>query len=104
MSSVEKFVNVRGVAAEGPYACPCCGLITLTERGNHEICPVCFWDDDGQDDHDADDVRGGPNRQLSLTVARANFRALGASDERRTRLVRKPLPDEYPTTSPTPET
>jgi hypothetical protein len=27
--------------------------------------PVCFWEDDGQDDHDADLVRGGPNGALS---------------------------------------
>jgi hypothetical protein len=57
---------------------------------------VCFWEDDGQDDHDADEVHGGPNRGLSLTEARRNFRAMGASAERRTQLVRAPLPDEHP--------
>lgn len=56
-----------------------------------------FWQDDGQDDHDADTVRGGPNRQLSLTEARANFRAVGASDERWRQFVRDPLPAEHPT-------
>jgi hypothetical protein len=52
-------------------------------RGAFDICPVCFWEDDGQDDHDADDVRGGPNASLSLTDARRNFRSFGASAERK---------------------
>ena len=35
----------------GPYTCPCCGHGTLDERGAYEICDVCGWEDDGQDDH-----------------------------------------------------
>ena len=42
------------------YRCPCCGYKTLPERGGFELCPVCFWEDDGQDDADADTIRGGP--------------------------------------------
>jgi cysteine-rich CPCC protein len=53
-------------------SCPCCGFLTLTERSAFEICPVCFWEDDGQDDADADDTKGGPNSS-SLTEARRNF-------------------------------
>ena len=79
---------------EGPYHCPCCGYKTLGERGGYEICPVCFWEDDGQDDHDADMVRGGPNGALSLTQARANYKAFGASSERCKQFVRPPNPDE----------
>ena len=76
---VEPFANVFKVPLPGVnYACPCCGYKTLTERGGYEICPVCFWEDDGQDDQDADDVRDGPNDTLSLTQARANFKDLGA--------------------------
>jgi hypothetical protein len=92
----ETFVNVRADADGGPYRCPCCGYLTLSERGMYELCPVCFWEDDGQDDHDADQVRGGPNRGLSLTQARRNFETMGASDERRKKLVRESKPDEYP--------
>jgi Cysteine-rich CPCC len=55
--------------------------------------------DDGQDDHDADEVRGGPNRALSLTMARANFQAMGACDERCMRFVRPPLSTELPKSS-----
>jgi len=99
MGTVDKFVNAEGPAAEGPYRCPCCGFITLTERSADEICRVCFWEDDGQDDHDADEVRGGPSRALSLTVARSNFQAMGACDERCTRFVRPPLSTELPKSS-----
>jgi hypothetical protein len=53
--------------------CPCCGYKTLDSRAGDEICPVCFWEDDGQDECDADEIRGGPNGTLSLTVARRNF-------------------------------
>jgi hypothetical protein len=45
----------------GMIACPCCGRATLTARGTYQICPVCFWEDDGQDTADADVMRGGPN-------------------------------------------
>jgi hypothetical protein len=93
---ITPFVNIHGKAEDGPYRCPCCGFVTLGERGNFEICSVCFWEDDGQDDHDADRVRGGPNGRLSLTEARRNFHAMGACDERYTQFVRDPLPDEHP--------
>jgi hypothetical protein len=55
---------------------------------------VCFWEDDGQDDHDADEVRGGPNSDLSLTLARLNFREFGACDLRSLEHVRKPWTSE----------
>jgi hypothetical protein len=77
-----------------PLRCPCCGFKTLDERGGFEICPVCNWEDDGQDDHDADVVRGGPNGQLSLTAARANFRTFGACEKRFVPHVRPPQPEE----------
>ncbi len=56
------------------YACPCCGERTIPERGAFDMCSTCGWEDDGQDDHDADEVRGGPNGTLSLTEARIAFR------------------------------
>lgn len=74
--------------------CPCCDLKTLERRGEFEICPVCFWEDDGQDDADADEVRGGQNGELSLTVARANYTRFGACCERHVRDVRRPNAEE----------
>jgi hypothetical protein len=43
---------------------------------------------------DADVVRGGPNGALSLTIARANFLACGASDPRFRAYVRAASPAE----------
>jgi hypothetical protein len=76
----------------GPFRCPCCGYLTLPERGGYDICPVCFW----EDDHDADVVRGGPNGRLSLTEARANYVRFGACEERFLEKVRPPRPEEMP--------
>lgn len=74
--------------------CLCCGNRTLTAPGVFELCPVCWWQDDGQDEADADVVRGGANGLLSLTAARANFLAYGACDTRFVQRVRAPLPPE----------
>jgi hypothetical protein len=68
----------------GRVTCPCCGYPTINERTAYEICSLCAWEDDGQDDnphrpegyHDyfaPDDVAGGPNHDYSLTEARENF-------------------------------
>lgn len=79
---MDPFVNVAKDPSGGPYPCPCYHFVTLADRGGDDICPVCFCQDDGQDDHDADDTRGGPNHTLSLTEARANFLRIGATEER----------------------
>jgi hypothetical protein len=83
-----------GEGTAGPFGCPCCGCRTLDERGGYDICPICFWEDDGQDDHDADVVRGGPNGELSLSQARANYRRFGACEERFIGKARRPRPEE----------
>lgn len=76
------------------YRCPCCKFKTLHGRSGFEICPVCFWEDDGQDDYDADEVRGGPNYNLSLTEARQNYEQIGATEARFLQHVRPPLEEE----------
>lgn len=53
--------------------CPCCGYPTLQSRQQFEICYLCDWEDDGQDDHDAELILGGPNDEYSLALARSNF-------------------------------
>lgn len=55
------------------YNCPCCNYPTLPERGVYYICPLCFWEDDGQDEPFCEEVWGGPNGNYSLTEARNNF-------------------------------
>jgi hypothetical protein len=76
------------------YRCPCCRSLTLHGRGGFEICPVCWWEDDGQDDHDARVVRGGPNGGISLAEARDNYRRFAASEALYADRVRKPRPQE----------
>jgi len=45
----------------------------LAGRAAFEICCLCWWEDDGQDDEDTEVVRGGPNQHYSLADARLNF-------------------------------
>jgi hypothetical protein len=71
--------------------CPCCQY-----RTGCSTCPVCFWTDDGQDDRDADVVRGGPNGDLSLSEARLNYALYSASHRRYVDVVRRARPDEEP--------
>lgn len=78
------------------YQCPCCKCLTLQERGGYEICPVCFWEDDGQDDPYADQASGGANGETSLTQGRTNYAKYGAMEERFIKSVRKPKEDELP--------
>jgi Cysteine-rich CPCC len=54
------------------------------------LCPVCWWEDDGQEDEDAAEVRLTVNGQLSLDEARAFFSLYGASHPRFLPYVRKP--------------
>jgi len=74
--------------------CPCCGYQTLSELGGFDLCEVCYWEDDGQTDEDADKVRGGPNGDLSLTAARSSYREFGACERRFLVHVMPPTQDE----------
>jgi hypothetical protein len=56
--------------------CPCCDYISLPERNNYLICPICFWEDDGQDIDQIDD-ESGPNH-ITLRQGRLNFKEFGA--------------------------
>ena len=61
--------------------CPCCAYPTINGRAAYDICPVCGWEDDGQDDAERapsgsprpDELASGPNHGYSLTEARENF-------------------------------
>ena len=71
--------------SEGRSQCPCCDYYTLDERGGFAVCPVCYWEDDGQD-LDQLDVTSGPNH-ITLRTARQNFERIGACDEAAVSLV-----------------
>ena len=75
-------------------SCPCCGLRSIGRRSSYAICRVCWWEDDGQDNTDADTVMGGPNYSLSLTQGRVNFLVKGISDPSREDLRKLQEPPE----------
>lgn len=54
------------------------------------LCPICWWEDDGQDDADACEVRLSVNGQLSLAEARQSYTRCGAADPRFLPYVRRP--------------
>jgi hypothetical protein len=58
------------------------------------LCPVCWWEDDGQEDEDAAEVRLTVNGSLSLAEARTHYIDCGASHPRYLPYVRKPQPAE----------
>lgn len=77
----------------GASPCIVCRNPTVGVPGNHEICPVCGWQDDGGDYRDPDRYVGGPNH-VTLREARQNYLEFGASERRRVDRVRPPLPEE----------
>ena len=81
------------------YVCPCYGFLTLDAEppGTYEICPVCFWEDDPVQFKDLD-YEGGAN-EMSLRVARQNYRLFWAKDKDHIEVVRKPKPSEIPKSS-----
>ncbi|MCR5250859.1 MAG: hydrolase [Lachnospiraceae bacterium] len=78
--------------ANETYPCPCCGYRTLEGRGEYEICPVCFWEDDPLQSADPH-LAGGAN-EPDLLSARENYRCFGACEERFRDHVRDPYPEE----------
>jgi hypothetical protein len=65
--------------------CPCCGYRTIELRGHYDICPVCFWEDDGNNNPER---YSGPNHQ-TLAEARENVLKHGACTEGSLRSVDK---------------
>lgn len=70
---MDNIPDSRQVSGNGMYVCPCCNNFTISEPAEFEICPICCWEDDGQDDPHADIQNGGPNGDYSLTEARVNY-------------------------------
>jgi hypothetical protein len=60
------------LAAQGSIRVPCpsCGYPTIDGYDQYDICSICHWEDDGQDDATADEIWGGPNADFSLTDSR----------------------------------
>ncbi len=100
--------------------CLCCGYRTLPARGDYDICPVCFWEDElfidvnalSSDNpkivllHDKLEfekilqVRSSANKGLTLLEARENYRQFSACEEDMIRNVRPPNANEKPQVLP----
>ncbi|WP_223650033.1 CPCC family cysteine-rich protein [Hymenobacter psoromatis] len=80
----------------GWFQCPCCKHFTLPEgKGNtFEICPVCFWEDDGIQSSDPT-YSGGAN-ECSLNEAQSSFCRISASEAVFIQSIHAPFPDELP--------
>ncbi len=98
------------------YKCLCCGYMTLETRGEFDICPVCFWEDDAYlffdeqsnmysglyyeiDDIAEEkllDIPSGANHGLTLQEGRKNYKKYGACEKSMKKHVRKPKKREYP--------
>ncbi len=82
-STVDLSNVVQIVVAWPPgRACPCCSNLTMSEGnpGSFEICPVCFWEDDGVQNDDPT-YAGGAN-VVSLNEARHNYQTIGVTTRR----------------------
>ena len=75
--------------------CPCCGCVTLQNRGYYEICHVCFWEDEPVASEYPDEVFGA-NGDLSLNQARQNYQRFGACEQGALPYVNKPIAEEIP--------
>lgn len=78
--------------SEAKNYCCCCGYLTIVRRGDYEICPICFWEDD-LTQLQFPQKAGGANK-VSLVDAQKNYERIGVSDERLSKHVRKPSHDE----------
>src|ERR1700677_3970961 len=89
-----KAVNPVEDAVLTRFRRPCCRYRTLETVGALALCPVCWWEDDGQEDEDAAEVRLTVNGQLSLNEARKHFAQCGAAHPRFTLSAQKPQRSE----------
>jgi len=71
--------------------CVCCGYNTIAERGNFEICPICYWEDDILQEEYPDDSGANP---ISLRQAQNNFIEIGACENDMKRHTRLPYDNE----------
>jgi len=76
------------------YRCPCCGYYSYEHQpnGSHDICPICYWEDDPIQ-LEIPDYKGGANG-VSLNKAKENYLKYGACTEAMSPFTRRPKEDE----------
>lgn len=68
-------VRVEGDEAK-KYPCPCCGKMTLGNRGEYDICSLCGWEDDGIEEGN----RYSTSNHMTLIQGQTNFLLYGKCD------------------------
>lgn len=58
--------------------CECCEYVSIAESGCYQICPVCFWEDEGPGW--GLDEQSPANHGLSIRQGRENFKKYGACE------------------------
>jgi len=81
------------------FSCSCCGADTLTERNGWDICPVCWYEDAGQDNINSRYTYVGPDSGFHLYSQRINFIRYGIGRPERKDLFEKKEPIENYTSS-----
>lgn len=71
------------------YTCPCCGYLSFNSPpGSHEICTICFWEDDISQLRFA--LQSGGANKESLIVSQKNFEEMGSIERRFVTQTRDP--------------
>lgn len=78
------------------YTCPCCGYHTFKEplEGYYNICDICYWIDDMEQQKNPTNVNGA--NELSLQESIYNFIKYGVGDIKYKNYIRKALDNEVP--------
>jgi hypothetical protein len=75
------------VEVDGPVEpmnqCVCCGRLSMRPGGEWDVCPACYWEDDGTSDVD---MISSANR-MTLRDARRSIAEFGASSPEAVRFV-----------------
>lgn len=67
------------------HPCPCCGYKTLPQRAYYDLCPVCYWEDEGGEPW----AYSGPNGE-TLVEAQQRYLAQNLPHRLRPGKVRAP--------------
>ena len=79
---------------DGKITCFCCGYKTLTEGpGEYNICPVCFWENDGSGVINSNEPSSA-NNMIRLSDAQKNYLEYGVYSPDFINKVRKHLSGE----------
>jgi len=76
LAQMGHFIKVDG-PIERLEVCPCCGYCTLPGSGEHDICRVCFWQDDGV--RALDQISNA--NHMTLRQGQQSFASIGAVSE-----------------------